>query len=147
MEIISSRRKKNEFRWSFYGKWVGGYREGLVLEIRMLVNASGIPGCGISRYSEKSQNPEAVISSRKRYSLKWCFYDNRTTNRKDGNDRKVQEKMSRFHQKITLCWFLQVKFLLFMKTSIFSCLYGYFISSGNPVLAGNCWGRTLIFQP
>ena len=30
------------FRLIFYGKLVGGYRRGLILEVRMLVNASGM---------------------------------------------------------------------------------------------------------
>ena len=81
-------------------------------------------GCRISRYSEKSQNPEVVISPRKRFSQKWCFYGTKTTNRKDGNDRKDHEKISCFHQNLILWWYLLIKLMFFTKTRIFVFLYG-----------------------
>ena len=38
----NDKSKTTKKRLFFYGKWVGGYRGGLVLEVRMLVNASGM---------------------------------------------------------------------------------------------------------
>ena len=40
IEIVLNRMKR--IRLIFDGKWVGGYRGGLVLEVRMRVNASGM---------------------------------------------------------------------------------------------------------
>jgi len=40
--IKLNEQTKTKIRLIFYGKWVGGYRGGLVLEVRMLVNASGM---------------------------------------------------------------------------------------------------------
>ena len=44
MEIMDTERKIDEinFRWIFDRKWIGGYRGGLVFEVWMLVNASGM---------------------------------------------------------------------------------------------------------
>ena len=103
-------------------------------------------GCRISWYSESSQKPEVLISPRKRFSQKWCVYCIKTTNRKDGNDRKDHEKISWFHQNFILWWYLPVKFMFFAKTWIFVFLYGWCISSWNHVLARGCRGRRFLFQ-
>ena len=38
----NEQNNENNSRWTFYTKGVGGYRGGLVLEVPMLVNASGM---------------------------------------------------------------------------------------------------------
>ena len=40
--IKLNEQTETNIRLIFCGKWVGGYRGGLVLEVRMLVNASGM---------------------------------------------------------------------------------------------------------
>ena len=103
-------------------------------------------GCRISRYSEKSQNPEVVIPPRKRFSQKWCFDGIETTVRKDGNARKDHEKISCSHQNIILWRYSPVNFMFCTKTRIFVFLYGKLTFSWHHVLVRGCLGRRLLLQ-
>ena len=48
------------------------------------------------------QNPEVVISTRNGFRTNNVFYYIKTTNRKEGNDRKDHEKISCVHQHLIL---------------------------------------------
>ena len=50
----------------------------------------------------KNRKTRKLLFIRERFSHKIVLYRNKTTNRKDGNDRKDHEKISCFHQNLTL---------------------------------------------
>ena len=99
MEMIENRMKTHQFnsRLIFYGKWVGGCLGGLVLEVRMLVNASSMLRMQDQPLFWKIAKPGSSYFSEKTVFAKMIVLFIKTTNRKDGNDRKDYEKISSFH--------------------------------------------------
>ena len=72
------------------------------LEVRMLVNASGMLRMQDQLIFQKLAKPGSSYLSEKTVFAKNVFYGIETTNRKDQNDRKNQTKISCFHKNPTL---------------------------------------------
>ena len=119
--IYENHMKPNE-KWKksisfefFTGNGSGDTEGHWIWQSRCLWMLPVCSGCRIRWYSKKSQNLEVIMSPRKRSSQKWCFYRIKTTNRKDENDRKDHEKISCFHQNLSLWWYLPLKLMFSWK--------------------------------